>query len=75
MSRLLQQFSTILLCLACLSGCTSLGVEPWQRSVLSQPDMQFGSQGLTSTFSQHFYFSKEASAGGQGFAGGGCGCN
>jgi hypothetical protein len=23
----------------------------------------------------HIYFSKEASSGGQGFAGGGCGCN
>ena len=58
-----------------LSGCNTLGVEAWERDVLSQPDMQFGSVNLTSTFSQHFYFSKEASSGGQGFAGGGCGCN
>jgi hypothetical protein len=65
----------LLLSLIGLSGCSSLGVEPWQRDVLSQPDMQFGAEGLTNTFSQHFYFSKEASSGGQGFAGGGCGCN
>ncbi len=58
-----------------LSACSSLGVEPWQRDTLSQPDMQFGSTDLTSTLSQHFYFSKESSSGGQGFAGGGCGCN
>lgn len=61
--------------LTILSSCTSLGVEPWQREVLSRPDMQFGIGGMTDTFSQHFYFSKEASSGGQGFAGGGCGCN
>ena len=58
-----------------LSACSSLGAEPWQRDILSQPDMQFGSPDLTSTLAQHFYFSKEASSGGQGFAGGGCGCN
>lgn len=56
-------------------GCSSLGVEPWQRDVLSRSDMQFGSNGLDSTLSQHFYFAREASSGGQGFAGGGCGCN
>lgn len=75
MPRLLQAYSAILFLLLTLGGCSSLGVEPWQRDVLSRPDMQFGAQDLTATFAQHFYFSKEASAGGQGFAGGGCGCN
>jgi hypothetical protein len=37
--------------------------------------MQFGSANLSQTFNQHLYFSREASSGGQGFAGGGCGCN
>ena len=58
-----------------LSSCSSLGVEVWERDVLSRADMQFSSEDLSSTFSRHFYFSKEASSGGQGFAGGGCGCN
>jgi hypothetical protein len=58
-----------------LSGCSSLGVEPWQRDVLSRPEMQFGNGDLMQQFSSHFYFSKEASSGGSGFAGGGCGCN
>jgi hypothetical protein len=38
--------------------------------------MQFG--GLhpeVKKFEQHIYFSKEASRGGYGVAGGGCGCN
>lgn len=70
------------ICLACavmtmllLSGCASLGVEPWQRDLLARDGMQFDSGDLNSIFSQHFYFSKEGSSGGQGFAGGGCGCN
>lgn len=61
--------------LVAVSACQSLGVEPWQRDILAQPDMQFGTANLTSTLGQHFYFSKEASSGGKGFAGGGCGCN
>jgi len=63
------------LLLSGLTGCVSLGVEPWQRDILSQADMQFGTSDLNQSMSQHFYFSKEASSGGQGFAGGGCGCN
>lgn len=63
------------LALAGLSGCSSLGVEPWQRDILAQPAMRFDAGGPMTTFKQHFYFSKEASSGGQGFAGGGCGCN
>jgi hypothetical protein len=58
-----------------ISGCSSLGVEVWQRDVLSRPEMQFGSDRLNQKFNNHFYFSKEASSGGSGFAGGGCGCN
>ncbi|MCB0394779.1 MAG: DUF4266 domain-containing protein, partial [Bdellovibrionales bacterium] len=38
-------------------------------------EMQFGAEGLESGFEDHTYFSKEASAGGRGFSGGGCGCN
>lgn len=78
-SRLYTGFMMRWLCLLLLiltqSACSSLGVEPWERGILSQPDMQFGSNNVISTLSQHFYFSKEASSGGQGFAGGGCGCN
>ena len=57
------------------SACQSLGVEPWQRDVLSRPDMQFQARDLELTTDDHFYFSKEGTSGGRGFAGGGCGCN
>ena len=50
-------------------------VEPWDRDVLARPDMQIVSDPIEAAADEHIYFSKEASSGGQGFGGGGCGCN
>lgn len=58
-----------------LSGCSSLGVKPWQRDLLAKKSMQLNSAHLDSAIDDHIYFSKEASSGGRGFGGGGCGCN
>jgi hypothetical protein len=69
------------LCLAAVaaasisSGCSSLGVKPWQRDVLARREMQLNSDPVDAAIDDHLYFSKEASAGGRSFAGGGCGCN
>ena len=60
---------------ALLSGCSEMGVQPWDRDVLARDDMQLVSDPLEATLDEHIYFSKEASSGGQGFGGGGCGCN
>ena len=60
---------------AASAGCAGVGVKPWQRSVLARDDMQIVSEPLDSAIDEHIYFSKEASSGGQGFGGGGCGCN
>jgi hypothetical protein len=57
------------------SGCSSLGVKPWERNVLAQEDMLMDADPIDLALDEHIYFSKEASSGGQGFAGGGCGCN
>ena len=57
------------------SGCAHLGVEPWERDLLAEPAMQLDSDPIETGLDQHIYFSKEASSGGQGFGGGGCGCN
>lgn len=65
----------VFICLVPVAGCQSLGVEPWERDTLSQPDMQFQGRDLLLTTDDHFYFSKEGTSGGRGFAGGGCGCN
>lgn len=57
------------------SGCSTLGVKPWQRDVLAREEMQLNSDPLDAAIDDHMYFSKEASSGGRSFAGGGCGCN
>ena len=63
----------MLAALTALSGCA--GVEAWDRDVLARPDMQIVSDPIEAAVDDHIYFSKEASSGGQGFGGGGCGCN
>lgn len=58
-----------------VAGCTGLGVQPWDRDLLARPDMEMVNDPLETGLDAHIYFSKEASSGGEGFAGGGCGCN
>jgi len=65
----------ILLSVTALTGCSSLGVQPWEREVLARDDMQFDGAAVEAALDDHIYFSKEASSGGRGFGGGGCGCN
>ncbi|MFZ5756285.1 MAG: DUF4266 domain-containing protein [Pseudomonadota bacterium] len=58
-----------------VAGCSSMGVEPWERDVLARPEMALGYDQVSRGLDDHIYFSKEASSGGRGFGGGGCGCN
>lgn len=60
---------------AVASGCSSMGVEPWERDILAKDEMQLTTDPLEAAIDDHIYFSKEASSGGRGFGGGGCGCN
>ena len=66
---------SLLLGVAVLSGCSSMGVEAWERDVLAKDEMQLTADPLEAAIDDHIYFSKEASSGGRGFGGGGCGCN
>jgi len=43
--------------------------------MLAKPEMALDAERLDIAIDDHIYFSKEASSGGRGFAGGGCGCN
>lgn len=63
-------FAVVMLC-----GCSSIAVKPWQHDLLSKESMQLNSSPLDAAIDDHVYFSKEASSGGRGFGGGGCGCN
>jgi hypothetical protein len=56
---------------AATGACTN--VQPWERDLHARVDMQPNAH--DAAIDDHIYFSKEASSGGRGFAGGGCGCN
>ncbi len=58
-----------------LAACSLEPVEPWDRDILAQKKMQLIPDTLENYADEHIYFSKEASVGGQGVGGGGCGCN
>ena len=65
-----------------MTACSTLSnmtvseeVKPWEKDVLAQPVMQFPQDKLFSYSDDHIFFSKEASTGGTGVGGGGCGCN
>lgn len=69
--------SRYLILVACLSlgACSLQAVEPWERDVLAQKKMQLVPDPVENYLDEHTYFSKEATSGGQGIGGGGCGCN
>jgi hypothetical protein len=63
-------------CMAILGGCaTGDTVAPWDRGYLAETGMQWEMSPRESKLEGHVYTSKEASSGGNGAAGGGCGCN
>lgn len=72
---------TLLFCIA-ISGCETLNqmtisekVKAWEKGILAQDEMQIPPDKMHAYANDHIYFSKEASTGGNGVGGGGCGCN
>ena len=63
----------LLLMATFLAACST--VQPWEKDLLAKPSMALVPDKLDSALDEHIYFSKEASLGGQGVGGGGCGCN
>ncbi|MFN8548393.1 MAG: DUF4266 domain-containing protein [Candidatus Eisenbacteria bacterium] len=57
------------------TGCAATKIQPWDRDLLAEQKMQFAPSPVENEIDQHIYFSKEASTGGAGVGGGGCGCN
>jgi len=75
MRRMIFVFVVLSALAVAISGCSSMGVEPWERDVLARDEMQLITDPIEAATDDHIYFSKEASSGGRGFGGGGCGCN
>ena len=62
--------------LTALAGCmTTEPVAPYERGHLAEQGMQWEENARNEKLKGHVYTSKEASSGGAGAAGGGCGCN
>ena len=77
----MNKLIAITVCLL-LTSCSSLknmstneDVKPWEKDILAQPSMQIPPDKMYSFSDDHIFFSKEASTGGNGVGGGGCGCN
>ena len=68
-----------LLSLITLSGCTSMGIEPWvkpyERQNLADPIMRMNRHPSASMHVAHVLEGRESSRGAEGTGGGGCGCN
>lgn len=76
----LTRFARIIvpaLLLGALSGCGSIEpwVKPYERDRLADPIMALDADPVSSSFLKHVYEAREAARGGEGAAGGGCGCN
>jgi hypothetical protein len=69
----LSTLAVAVVTLALTTGCTT--VQPWDRGNLADYTMQADRDVLQATMVEHIYFSREASTGGRGVGGGGCGCN
>ena len=74
-----QHHLTIGICLLAilqLGACSSLEtVAPYDRGYLAEDGMLWDESSRNAKLKGHVYTSKEASSGGAGSAGGGCGCN
>ena len=59
-----------------LAACSSVKtVAPYDRGYLAEDGMRWDEGPRNAKLKGHVYTSKEASSGGAGAAGGGCGCN
>ena len=62
---------------ALLGACGSIEpwVKPYERNRLADPIMFLDANPVSTAYMQHVYEAREGARGGEGAAGGGCGCN
>lgn len=74
------RLSRVLLTLLIVFGTSACGsIEPWvkpyERDRLADPIMFLDADPVSSAYIYHVYEAREGARGGEGTAGGGCGCN
>ena len=80
MKMTIQPMLRVLLALLLLAGMSACGpIEPWvkpyERDKLADPIMALDADAVSTGYIQHVYDAREGARGGEGAAGGGCGCN
>ena len=60
-----------------LGGCSNIEpwVKPYERDRLADPIMALDGDPVSTSYLQHVFEAREGARGGEGAAGGGCGCN
>ena len=75
----LARTGRIVLALLVCYGLSACSVEPWvkpyERDRLADPIMALDGDPVSTAYIQHVYEAREGARGGEGAAGGGCGCN
>ena len=76
-SKVLARLLVLFPVLAATVGCSSIEpwVKPYERDRLADPIMALDMNPVSSAYIQHVYEAREGARGGEGSAGGGCGCN
>lgn len=75
--RQIAKIFLLLLAAGAMSGCSSIEpwVKPYERDRLADPIMFLDMNPVSSAYIYHVYEAREGARGGEGTAGGGCGCN
>ncbi len=76
----MKNFAKIVLLLAFAAGAAGCSnfepwVKPYERDRLADPIMALDMDPVSSSYIMHVYEAREGARGGEGAAGGGCGCN
>lgn len=73
------RIARLLLAVIACYGLSACSVEPWvkpyERDRLADPIMALDGDPVSTAYIQHVYEAREGARGGEGAAGGGCGCN
>ena len=79
MNAKLGRAGLLFLALLACYGLSACSVEPWvkpyERDRLADPIMALDGDPVSTAYIQHVYEAREGARGGEGAAGGGCGCN
>jgi hypothetical protein len=72
-----SRFVLLAIAMIAVSGCSNIEpwVKPYERDRLADPIMALDTDPVSSAYMQHVYEAREGARGGEGAAGGGCGCN